>query len=178
MARSTITERPTRVSPLLLVALGAATGVALALLLRRPRRSPPVARQGRGASREQRLDRAQDRRTRSVQTEAMPTWHNPDGGMAPTHTPPRVPAHDELEQRVLEVFCHDPILQARAIDIGAVGDGAIELAGWVASTAEIAHALTLTRGVPGVTRVLDRLAVSGAPPRHDHRAAQYEPPRH
>lgn len=177
MARSTITERPTRVSPLLLVALGAATGVALALLLSRPRRSPPP-RRGRGASREQRLDRAQDRRTRSVQTDAMPTWHTPDGGMAPTHTPPRVPAHDELEQRVLEVFCHDPILQARAIDIGAVGDGSIELAGWVESTAEIAHALILARGVPGVTQVLDRLAVSGAPPRHDHRAAHYEPPRH
>lgn len=177
MARSTITERPTRVSPLLLVALGAATGVALALLLSRPRRSPPP-RRGRGASREQRLDRAQDRRTRSVQTDAMPTWRTPDGGMAPTHTPPRVPAHDELEQRVLEVFCHDPILQARAIDIGAVGDGSIELAGWVESTAEIAHALILARGVPGVTQVLDRLAVSGAPPRHDHRAAHYEPPRH
>lgn len=108
----------------------------------------------------------------------MPTWHDPDEGFAPTHTPPRVPAHDDLEQRVLEVFCHDPILQARAIDIGAAGDGAIELAGWVASTAEIAHALTLTRGVPGVTRVLDRLAVSASDPRHDHRAARYEPPRH
>ncbi|MDQ8173368.1 MAG: BON domain-containing protein [Gemmatimonadota bacterium] len=178
MARSTNTARPTRTSSLLLVALGAATGVALALLLSRARRSPPGTRRGRGASQAQRLDRAQDRRTRSVEADAMPTWHDPDEGFAPTHTPPRVPAHDDLEQRVLEVFCHDPILQARAIDIGAVGNGAIELAGWVASTAEIAHALTLTRGVPGVTRVLDRLAVSGSDPRHDHRAARYEPPRH
>ncbi|MDQ8158716.1 MAG: BON domain-containing protein [Gemmatimonadota bacterium] len=178
MARSTNTARPTRTSSLLLVALGAATGVALALLLSRARRSPPGTSRGRGASQAQRLDRAQDRRTRSVEADAMPTWHDPDEGFAPTHTPPRVPAHDDLEQRVLEVFCHDPILQARAIDIGAVGNGAIELAGWVASTAEIAHALTLTRGVPGVTRVLDRLAVSGSDPRHDHRAARYEPPRH
>ena len=108
----------------------------------------------------------------------MPTWHGTTVRRTADHTPPRVPAHDDLEQRVLEVFRHDPILQARAVDIGAVGDGAIELAGWVESTAEIAHALILARGVPGVTQVLDRLAVSGAPARHDHRAARYEPPRH
>src|SRR5919198_3067486 len=34
-----------------------------------------------------------------------------------------------LEERVLEAFNNDPILAERAIDIGAMGDGIIELAG-------------------------------------------------
>src|ERR1700754_2212220 len=36
-----------------------------------------------------------------------------------------------LEERVLEAFRNDPILSERAIDIGAISDGVIELAGWV-----------------------------------------------
>src|SRR3954470_17783947 len=48
-----------------------------------------------------------------------------------------------LEERVLEAFNNDPILAERAIDIGAVGAGIIELAGWVDDEAEAEHAMTI-----------------------------------
>ena len=64
-----------------------------------------------------------------------------------------------LEERVLEAFNNDPILAERAIDIGALGSGIIELAGWVDNDAEAEHAMTLTRGVPGVDTVVNRLMV-------------------
>lgn len=64
-----------------------------------------------------------------------------------------------LEERVLEAFRNDPILSERAIDIGAVGDAIIELTGYVYSTDESTHAVTVTRGVPGVDTVVNRLAV-------------------
>jgi BON domain len=66
---------------------------------------------------------------------------------------------EELEERVLEAFRNDPILAERAVDIGAVGDGIIELSGWVHDESEADHALTLTRGVPDVTTVVNRLAI-------------------
>lgn len=64
-----------------------------------------------------------------------------------------------LEERVLEAFNNDPILAERAIDIGAIGEGVIELAGWVDSDDEAHHAMTLARGVPGVETVVNRLLV-------------------
>jgi osmotically-inducible protein OsmY len=64
-----------------------------------------------------------------------------------------------LEERVLEAFNNDPILAERAIDIGAMGTGVIELAGWVESDDEAEHAMTLARGVPGVETVVNRLLV-------------------
>lgn len=66
---------------------------------------------------------------------------------------------EELEERVLEAFRNDPILSERAIDIGAVGEDIIELTGWVNTDDEADHAVTLTRGVPGVTTVVNRLAI-------------------
>ncbi len=66
---------------------------------------------------------------------------------------------EELEERVLETFRNDPVLSERAIDIGAIGAGIIELAGWVHTEDEADHAVTLTRGVPGVDTVVNRLAV-------------------
>src|SRR3954469_9699548 len=36
-----------------------------------------------------------------------------------------------LEERVLEAYRNDPILSERAVDIGSIGEGVIELAGWV-----------------------------------------------
>jgi hypothetical protein len=41
-----------------------------------------------------------------------------------------------LEERVLEAFNNDPILAERAIDIGAMSAGIIELSGWVDSDDE------------------------------------------
>jgi len=64
-----------------------------------------------------------------------------------------------LEERVLEAFRNDPILCERAVDIGAIGDGVIELAGWVNTKDEANHAVTVARGTPGVDTVVNRLAV-------------------
>jgi hypothetical protein len=64
-----------------------------------------------------------------------------------------------LEERVLEAFNNDPILAERAVDIGALSDGTIELAGWVESDSEAEHAVTLARGVPGVETVVNRLMI-------------------
>ena len=64
-----------------------------------------------------------------------------------------------LEERVLEAFNNDPILAERAIDIGSIGKGVIELAGWVDNDDEAEHAMTLARGVPGVETVVNRLLV-------------------
>lgn len=66
---------------------------------------------------------------------------------------------DELEERVLEAYRNDPILSERAVDIGAIGGGIIELTGWVHDDSESDHALVLTRGVPGVVTVVNRLDV-------------------
>ena len=64
-----------------------------------------------------------------------------------------------LEERVLEAFNNDPILAERAVDIGAIGSGIIELAGWVDTDDEAEHAMTIARGVPGVETVVNRLMV-------------------
>lgn len=64
-----------------------------------------------------------------------------------------------LEERVLEAYRNDPILAERAVDIGSIGDGIIELAGWVDTDTESEHAVTLARGVPGVATVVNRLAI-------------------
>jgi len=67
----------------------------------------------------------------------------------------------EIGVRVLEAFSHDPILAERAIEIEADDDGAILLHGTVHASREVSHAVTLARGVPGVTRVKQRLSVRG-----------------
>ena len=64
-----------------------------------------------------------------------------------------------LEERVLEAFRNDPILSERAIDIGAIGDSVIELAGWVDADEEALHAVTVAGGVPGVGTVVNRITI-------------------
>lgn len=66
---------------------------------------------------------------------------------------------ESLEEHVLEAFRNDPILSERAIDIGSLNDGVIELAGWVEDDDESEHAVTIARGVPGVTTVVNRIAI-------------------
>src|SRR5687767_1833380 len=68
-------------------------------------------------------------------------------------------ADASLEERVLEAFRNDPILSERAIDIGAIGDSVIELAGWVDADEEALHAVTVAGGVPGVGTVVNRIAI-------------------
>ena len=64
-----------------------------------------------------------------------------------------------LEERVLEAFRNDPILSERGIDIGSVGEGTIELTGWVETPEESERATTITRGVPGIDTVVNRIIV-------------------
>ena len=79
-----------------------------------------------------------------------------------------------LEERVLEAFRNDPVLSERAIDIGAIGTGIIELTGWVHAEDETHHAVTVTRGVPGVDTVVNRLTVRDDEDRFEERGRRYE----
>ena len=79
----------------------------------------------------------------------------------------------ELEERVLEAFSNDPILQERPIDIGAISEGIIELTGWVNAESEVQHAVTVARGVPGVDTVVNRVAVRPEEELRDATARKY-----
>lgn len=81
---------------------------------------------------------------------------------------------EALEERVLEAFRNDPVLSERAVDIGAIGRGIIELTGFVQAEDESHNAVVLTRGVPGVVTVVNRLEVREDEQRFDQAAAQYE----
>ena len=81
---------------------------------------------------------------------------------------------DTLEERVLEAFRNDPVLSERAIDIGAIGDGIIELTGWVHEPDESTHAVTLTRGVPGVETVINRIDVRSESDELEENRQRYE----
>ena len=81
---------------------------------------------------------------------------------------------EELEERVLEAFRNDPVLSERAVDIGALGEGIIELTGWVHGTNEITHAMTVTRGVPDVETVVNRLTVREEEDDLDDASERYE----
>ncbi len=83
-------------------------------------------------------------------------------------------AIEELEERVLEAFRNDPILSERAIDIGAIDDGIVELTGWVNADDESQQAVVIARGVPGVETVVNRLAVRAEEDLFDELADRYE----
>jgi hypothetical protein len=76
----------------------------------------------------------------------------------------------DLEENVLEAFRNDPVLSERAIDIGSISDGVIELAGWVENDGEAQHAVTIARGVPGVDTVVNRIAIGDEERRFDEAA--------
>src|SRR4051812_28934186 len=79
-------------------------------------------------------------------------------------------ADQGLEERVLEAYRNDPIMAERAVDIGSIGEGIIELAGWVDTEQEAEHAVTLARGVPGVDTVVNRLAIGSDEARFEDNA--------
>jgi len=81
---------------------------------------------------------------------------------------------EELEERVLEAYKNDPTLSERAIDIGAVEDGIIELTGWVNSEEEAHQAVVVARGVLGVATVVNRLAIRTDEDLFDDAAHHYE----
>lgn len=64
-----------------------------------------------------------------------------------------------LDERVLEAFANDPVLAERAIEIEQTDEGGILLHGQVNAAREVAHAVTIARGVPGVAGVRQRLRV-------------------
>ena len=80
---------------------------------------------------------------------------------------------EELEEHVLDAYRNDPILCERAVDIGAIGAGIIELTGWVHSAGEAEHAVTLARGTPGVDTVVNRIAVRDQEDEYDGRARRF-----
>lgn len=65
----------------------------------------------------------------------------------------------EIGLRVLEAFSNDPILAERAVEIDADDHGRVVLHGDVRTSREVAHAVTIAGGVPGVTGVRQRLSV-------------------
>lgn len=79
-----------------------------------------------------------------------------------------------LEERVLEAFRNDPILSERAVDIGSVGEGIIELSGWVHNEQEAQHAVTIARGTPGVETVVNRITIGEMESAFDETARRYE----
>jgi hypothetical protein len=81
---------------------------------------------------------------------------------------------ETLEERVLDAFRSDPVLSGRAIDIGSISEGVIELAGWVESEDESERAVTIARGVPGVTTVVNRIALGDEEERFEEAARRFE----
>jgi hypothetical protein len=80
-----------------------------------------------------------------------------DGADLPADEPPG------LDARVLAAYEQDPVLSRRAIKIDSPDAGTIMLTGHVPNARDIAHAVTIARGTPGVERVEHRLRVR--PPR-------------
>lgn len=69
------------------------------------------------------------------------------------------PDEDALDARVLEAFSNDPVLAERGVEIEEAEEGHIILHGRVHNAREVAHAVTVARGVPGVAAVKQKLAV-------------------
>ena len=181
-------SKPRKNSPWLLVAIGAVTGLALGVMLadraggleglspraikakrRRARETDEdVLESHRMAAGAEHSDFEFDDDEEAELLDASERYDD-DGGApfadamgvtAARHATVAAPPDEaELEARVLEVFRNDPMLQGQAIDIGAIGDGVIELTGWATSAAEVRYAVTLARGVPDVHSVMDSLSV-------------------
>ncbi|MGH7625617.1 MAG: BON domain-containing protein [Gemmatimonadaceae bacterium] len=66
-----------------------------------------------------------------------------------------------LEEHVLDALEEDPVLSERAIDIGAIRDGIIELSGFVSTPEEADLATRVVERVAGVESVVNRLEVGG-----------------
>ncbi|HWG53837.1 MAG TPA: BON domain-containing protein [Gemmatimonadaceae bacterium] len=66
-----------------------------------------------------------------------------------------------LEEHVLDALEDDPVLSERAIDIGAIRDGVIELSGFVSTPEEADLAMRVVQRVAGVESVVNRLEVGG-----------------
>ena len=157
MATIRYRDRDSGAAGALFVAVGALAGLAAGVLL--AQRFGGVS--GIGA---RVRDRVAARRGEEREGDQRPTGYDvPEYDDEPLHDAggdtDEMDEGEMLEERVLEAFRNDPILSERAVDIGAVGEAIIELTGWVHSEEESHHAVTVTRGVPGVDTVVNRLEV-------------------
>jgi len=134
----------------LLVTVGALAGLAAGVLL--------AQRFGGLSGLAELGSRVRNRLAHDEQEEEQLTGYD-YSGEGFDHLDDSLSMEEELEERVLEAFRNDPVLGERAVDIGAIGEGIIELTGWVHAPAEVQLALTITRGVPGVETVVNRLTV-------------------
>jgi hypothetical protein len=167
MATIRYRDRESSATGALFVAVGALAGLATGVLL--------AQRYGGLSAISQRVrDRLGDAAQHEDEDEAR---FGPSGHDVPEYDDePLGDDADEgemLEERVLEAFRNDPVLSERAIDIGAIGTGIIELTGWVHAEDETHHAVTVTRGVPGVETVVNRLTVREEEERYDERGRRY-----
>lgn len=64
-----------------------------------------------------------------------------------------------LEDAVLDAFLRDPILSERAIDVGAISSGIIELSGSVDTHDEADLAVRTAQRIPNVETVVNRLGI-------------------
>ena len=60
---------------------------------------------------------------------------------------------------MLEAFSNDPVLAERSVEIEEAANDEIVLHGRVHTAREVAHAVTIARGVPGVAAVRQLLSV-------------------
>lgn len=72
-----------------------------------------------------------------------------------------------LEDAVLDAFLRDPLLSERAIDVGAISHGIVELSGSVETDDEADRAVRLAQGVHGVETVVNRMDVGDDGLRHE-----------
>ena len=172
MATIRYRDRDSSASGALFVAVGALAGLAAGVLI--------AQRYGGLSGLSQRVrdrfgDALEDEGEEAAGVGGRPTGHDaPDYGDDEEALGDDADEGEVLEERVLEAFRNDPILAERAIDIGAIGNGIIELTGWVHADDETHHAVTVTRGVPGVDTVVNRLTVREEEERYDERGRRYQ----
>lgn len=157
-------ERPSHTEGLLFLAVGAAAGVAAGAFLAQ-RYGGLGALTSRLRERFGGEDAIEDYRGAEFDDE----YDDYDGDEGEEALSPT----EELEERVLEAFHNDPILSERAIDIGAIDEGIIELTGWVYAADESEHAVTVARGTPGVDTVVNRLTVRAQEAQFEDAAEHY-----
>lgn len=81
---------------------------------------------------------------------------------------------EALEDAVLDRLLADPVLRNRAIDVGGLGPGLIELSGSVRTEEEAHHAVAVAQEAPGVRTVLNRMDTVEAMERSEETRRRFE----
>jgi len=126
----------------LVFAMGAAGGLAIGLLLSRQPGPPERVRQVGSRIRQRARDVALTLRPGRLRRAAREQLEL-----------------TRLEDAVLDEFLRDRVLSERAIDVGCISRGIIELSGLVRTPAEAEHAVAAARRVGGVETVVSRMDV-------------------